>query len=85
MTGSTADSGGLGLFDTTFSTGATVVSLLSLLIGIGFMVMGQQSMVLPVFDVELSIITGLVGLSFGAFIAVVAFVAAVYMRPGFDE
>jgi hypothetical protein len=87
MTSSTASSGsdGLGLFDTTFSTGATVVSVLALLLGIGFMAMGYQEMSLPVADVELSVLTGLVALSFGAFVALVAFVAAVYMKPGFDD
>ncbi|MFC4437680.1 MULTISPECIES: hypothetical protein [Natrialbaceae] len=85
MTGSTANTGDLGLFDTTFSTGATVLSALALLIGIGFMVMGYQDMALPVVGTELSILTGMVGLLFGLFIAIVAFVAAVYMEPGFDD
>ncbi|WP_306058234.1 hypothetical protein [Natronococcus wangiae] len=85
MTGSTASSGGLGLFETTFSIGATVVSALALLLGLGFVAMGYQDMTLPVLGTELSILTGLVGLLFGLFVALVAFVAAVYMEPGFGD
>jgi hypothetical protein len=85
MTGSTASSGGMGLFDTTFSTGATVVSALAVLLGIGIMAMGYTDMELPVFGTELSILTGMVGLLFGLFFGIVAFVAAVYMEPGFDD
>lgn len=85
MTGSTASSGGLGLFETTFSIGATILSALALLLGIGFIAMGYQDMSLPVVGTELSILTGMIGLLFGLFIAIVAFVAAVYMEPGFDD
>ena len=85
MTGSTARAGGLGLFETTFSTGATVVSVLAALIGSGVMARGNQEMALPAVGTELSIITGMVGLLFGLFIAIVAFVAAVCMDPGFAD
>nr|WP_049888848.1 hypothetical protein [Natronococcus occultus] len=82
MTNSTA--GLSGLFETRFSTGATVIAALALVLGVAFGVMGYQEMSLPLAG-DLSIITGTVGLFFGLFFALVAFVAAVYMDPGFGD
>lgn len=84
MTGSTANSSGLGLFETPFSIGATAISAIGFLASIVFAVMGYQKATIPLAG-ELSILTGMVGLLFGLLIGIVAFVAAAYMEPGFDH
>ncbi|MDG5818305.1 hypothetical protein [Natronococcus sp. A-GB7] len=84
MTNSTAGLGDLGLFETRFSTGATVVAVLAVVLGIAIGVMGYQEMSLPLAG-ELSIITGMVGLLFGLFFGIVAFVAAAYMDSGYGD
>ncbi len=82
VTNSTAGLG--GLFETRFSTGATVVAVLAVVLGIALGVMGYQEMSLPLAG-ELSIVTGMVGLLFGLFFGIVAFVAAAYMDYGDDH
>ncbi|SEV89128.1 hypothetical protein SAMN05216285_1118 [Natrinema salifodinae] len=83
MTNSTA-TGDRGLLETRFSMGATAVAAIAALVGLAFGWMGYNDGMLPVVG-ELGILTGVIGLLFGLGIAVVAFVAAVYMEPGFGE
>nr|WP_049892428.1 hypothetical protein [Natronococcus amylolyticus] len=82
VTNSTAGIG--GLFETRFSIGATVVAVLAVVLGIVLGVMGYQEMSLPLAG-ELSIVTGMVGLLFGLFFGIVAFVAAAYMDSGYGD
>ncbi|MDG5760500.1 hypothetical protein QA600_14265 [Natronococcus sp. A-GB1] len=84
MTNSTAGLGDLGLFETRFSIGATILAVLAVVLGIVLGVMGYQEMSIPLAG-ELSIVTGMVGLLFGLFFGIVAFVAAAYMDSGYGD
>ncbi|WP_247000658.1 hypothetical protein [Halosolutus gelatinilyticus] len=85
MTGSTASSSGLGLFDTPFNTGATLLSAVAFLMVIVFLVSGYQGMALLFVGPELTLLTGLVGATMSLGVAAVSLVAAVYMESGFGE
>ena len=84
-TESAADSGELNLFETPFSIAATILTAVSLLLAIVFLVSGYLEMALLLVGPDLTLLTGLVGGTICLGIAVVAWVAAVYMEPGFDE
>ncbi|WP_265111687.1 hypothetical protein [Halosolutus halophilus] len=84
-TGSAADSSDLNLFATPFNIAATALSAVTLLLALAFFWSGYQEMSLLFVGPQLTILTGLVGATICAGIAVVAWVAAVYMEPGFDE
>ncbi|ELY86019.1 hypothetical protein [Natrinema altunense] len=85
MTSSTANTSDRGLLDTRFSIGAAAIAAVAALLGVAFAWTGYNGGMLPVLGLELSILTGMIGLLFGFGIATVAFVAAVYMEPGFDQ
>ncbi|PCR90933.1 hypothetical protein [Natrinema ejinorense] len=85
MTSSTASTSDRGLFETRFSVGAAAIGAVAALLGIVFAWTGYNDSALPGIGMELSILTGLIGLLFAFGIALVAFVAALYMEPGFDE
>ncbi len=76
---------GLVLFETPFKIGATGLAVLSLLLGLIFLWSGFQEMGLLFVGPEQTLFTGLVGATICFGISVVAWVAAVYMEPGFDK
>ncbi len=84
-TGSASDSGELNLFETPFNIAATILAAVSLLLAIAFLWQGYQEMSLLFVGPDLTVLTGLVGGTISLGIAIVAWVAAVYMEPGFDE
>ena len=85
MTSSTTSTGDRGLLETRFSMGATVVAVVAALLAVAVGYLGYTDGVFPGIGYQLDILTGAVGLLFGLGIALVAFVAAVYMEPGFGE
>ena len=85
MTTSAANSDGLNLFDTPFSIGATVVSVVLMLLAVVLLWTGYQESTLPVVGTEMSILTGLVGFMLALFFAIGAFIVAAFMEPGFDR
>ncbi|MFC4541963.1 hypothetical protein ACFO5R_08495 [Halosolutus amylolyticus] len=84
-TGSAADSNDLDLFATPFNIGATILTAVSLLLALAFFWAGFQGGNLLFAGPQLSLLTGTVGATICAGIAVIAWVAAVYMEPGFDK
>ncbi|MXV61653.1 hypothetical protein GS429_06160 [Natronorubrum sp. JWXQ-INN-674] len=82
---STADASGVGRLETRFQIGAAVVAGISALLALVFGWFGYQGADLLGFGPELNIVSGMAGLMFLAFAAVVAAVAALYMEPGFDH
>ncbi|MDF9747138.1 hypothetical protein [Natrinema salsiterrestre] len=85
MTSSTASTSDRGLLETRFSMGAAAIAAIAVLLGVVFAWTGYNDGSLPVIGLDLSILTGVVGLLFALGIALVAAIAAVYMEPGFDE
>ena len=85
MTASTASSDGLKLFETPFNIGATVVGALLVLLSLVFIWTGFQESALPVVGTDMSLLLGFVGFMMALFFAVVAFVIAAFMDPGFGE
>ncbi|MDQ2051952.1 hypothetical protein RBH26_15850 [Natronolimnohabitans sp. A-GB9] len=85
MTSSTANSSGVGPFDTRFQTGAGVLSAVLFLVAIFIGWTGYQDGELLVVGTEMNIVTGIAGLMIVGFFAVVSLVAALYMEPGFDH
>jgi len=65
--------------------GATAVAVVAVLLAFAFGWLGYTDGVLPVLGYQMTILTGMVGMLFGFGVALVAFVAASYMEPGFDE
>ncbi|WP_049912352.1 hypothetical protein [Natrialba hulunbeirensis] len=80
-----------GLQKTPFSIGATVVAAIAALIGLVLLWTGYQAASaeepaeLMIIGTELDLVTATAGGMFVLFIALVAFVAAFYMEPGFDQ
>lgn len=85
MTSSTTSTSDRGLLETRFSMGAAALAAIAALTGLFFGWTGYNGGVLPILGTDLNILTGMIGLLFGVGIAIVAFVAAIYMRPGLDE
>jgi hypothetical protein len=85
MTSSTASTSDRGLLETRFSIGAAAIAAIAVLLGVVFAWTGYNDGTLPVIGLDLTILTGVIGLLFAFGIAAVAFTAAVYMEPGFDE
>ncbi|WP_254532489.1 hypothetical protein [Natrinema gelatinilyticum] len=85
MTSSTTNTSDRGLFETNFSIGAVAVAAVAALLAVFFAWLGYTDGIVPVIGYQMNILTGMVGMLFGAGIALVAFVIAAYMEPGFDE
>ncbi|ELY97237.1 hypothetical protein C482_13950 [Natrialba chahannaoensis JCM 10990] len=91
MTEATNTSREPGLQKTPFSIGSTVVAAICTLIGVLMIWTGYQAAraeepaELAVVGTELNLVTGTAGGMFMLFVALVAFVAAFYMEPGFDQ
>ncbi|WP_408958614.1 hypothetical protein [Natrinema sp. 74] len=85
MTSSTTSTSNRGLLETRFSIGATALAVVAVLLAVAFAWLGYTDGVLPVVGYQLNILTGMIGMLFGWGIALVAFVAATYMEPGFGE
>ena len=83
MTSSTANSSGVGPFDTMFQTGAAAVSGILFLVALAFGWTGYQGMNL--LSIEMNILKGAVGMLLIGFFATIALVMAFYMEPGFDH
>ncbi|MFC6716965.1 hypothetical protein ACFQGT_16070 [Natrialbaceae archaeon GCM10025810] len=81
MTSSTATSSDTGLFDSTFSTAAVVVAILSLVVGLVAGWNGYNEVPFPIIGYELDVVTGAVALTFAAGISVLALFVAAYMEP----
>ncbi|WP_049889548.1 hypothetical protein [Natronolimnohabitans innermongolicus] len=83
MTNSTANSSGVGPFETRFQTGAAAVAALSALVALVFFWTGYQNVELV--GTEMTLLSGSAGGMFAALVATVALVMALYMEPGFDH
>ena len=83
MTSSTANSSGVGPFDSMFQTGAAVVSAVLFLVAVALGWAGFQGMTLG--GTEMNVVNGAAGLMLTAFFGVIALVVAFYMEPGFDH
>ncbi|QFU83709.1 hypothetical protein [Natronorubrum aibiense] len=83
MTSSTANSSGVGPFETPFQTGAAVLSVVSFLIAVYIGWMGFQESTLA--GTELNVVSGAAGLMLAGFVGTVALVVAFFMEPGFDN
>jgi len=84
-TGSATDADGLKLFETPFNIAATVLAVVTLLLAIVFFWNGYAEMELLFVGPELTLLTGTVGGTICIGISAVAWVAAIYMEPGFDK
>ncbi|SIR89668.1 hypothetical protein [Natronorubrum thiooxidans] len=85
MTNSTANSNGIGPFESRFQTGAAVLSAVCFLVAIFLGWTGYQESTLILVGTELNIVSGMAGLMLAGFFGVVALIAAFYMEPGFDH
>ncbi|MFP8954713.1 hypothetical protein ACLI4Z_17375 [Natrialbaceae archaeon A-arb3/5] len=83
MTSATAN--GSGLFDTKFSIASMAVAVISVLVAVLLGWTGYQGNELMVVGTEMDLVTGMAGFMLAMFLAVVTFVAALYMEPGFDH
>ncbi|GAB7017142.1 hypothetical protein [Halostagnicola bangensis] len=82
MSGSTSDSAGVGPFSGGFGIGAAAVGVVSILIGLLAAVDGYTEMGMLVTGDD-PILEGVIILTFGVGIGVVALFAGAYMEPGF--
>lgn len=73
------------LFETPFSTGATVFAAISFVVAILFGWTGIQNSELLIVGTELNIVSGMAGLVLLGSASVTLLVAAIYMEPGFDH
>ncbi|SEH14206.1 hypothetical protein SAMN04487967_1494 [Natronorubrum sediminis] len=83
VTSSTANSSGVGPFDTRFQTGAAVLSGVFFLVALAIGWLGYDGAEL--LGTELNVVSGAAGLMVLSFFGVISLVVATYMEPGFDH
>ena len=85
MTSSTANTTGVGPFDSLFQTGAAALAAVCVLVAIVLAWTGYQESELFLVGTELNVVSGAVGFMLAGFVGLVALVVAIYMEPGLDH